>query len=438
MSAGNARNARVLLLQIIIQRGGERDNKKGGKGIYISQMAPRASRTEFSEERLGEFQGDRILLLIETQGLIPKSMCCVRFTPLDDLSACGRVLGYNSGGLADSWTGRAMDDLHRLAAHNMAKGKDLNEILIVVDGTSAAIDPLIRATPSSSSVSALRASSHSSGYALTKYWHFGLDCSFSSGYALTSSSSVQFAQDTGSGFVLTKYGRFGQDSPPGSGYALTKYWHFGRDCSFSSGYALTPSSSVRFQQDTLAGCALGKIGPLRLERVPVGDATGAGAGAVVGEGWGSWRLLAFFGVLWDSDVVLCVSSDSGYALIFFRQCAVLTEYWRQSSGYALTPSSSVRFQQDTLAGCALGKIVPLVRATPSQNSGTLAVIVPLVRATPSHPRLPCSSRKGAHSSGSALTKYRCFEQNNPLSSGYALTSSSSVLFAQNTTALRAR
>jgi len=67
MSAGNARNARVLLLQIIIQRGGERDNKKGGKGIYISQMAPRASRTEFSEERLGEFQGDRILLLIETQ-----------------------------------------------------------------------------------------------------------------------------------------------------------------------------------------------------------------------------------------------------------------------------------------------------------------------------------------------------------------------------------
>ena len=28
--------------------------------------------------------------------------------------------------------------------------------------------------------------------------------------------------------------------------------------------------------------------------MPVGDATGAGAGAVVGVGWGSWRLLVFF------------------------------------------------------------------------------------------------------------------------------------------------
>ena len=72
-------------------------------------------------------------------------MCCVLFTPLDDLSACGRVLGYNSGGLADSWTGRAMDDLHRLAVHNMAKGKDLNEILIVVDGTSAGARPYRKA-----------------------------------------------------------------------------------------------------------------------------------------------------------------------------------------------------------------------------------------------------------------------------------------------------
>jgi hypothetical protein len=35
--------------------------------IYISQMAPRAKRTEFSEEQLGEFQGDRILLKIDVR-----------------------------------------------------------------------------------------------------------------------------------------------------------------------------------------------------------------------------------------------------------------------------------------------------------------------------------------------------------------------------------
>ena len=78
------------------------------------------------------------------------------------------------------------------------------------------------------------------------------------------------------------------------------------------------------------------------------------------------------------------SSDSGYALIFFRQCAVLTEYWRQrsySSGFALTKYR--RFGQDS----------SLVRVTPSQNSGTLAVIAPLVRATPSHPLLPCASSR---------------------------------------------
>lgn len=48
-------------------------------------------------------------------------MCCFRWefdphidllctvTSLDDLSACGRVLGCISGGLADSWTGHALD-----------------------------------------------------------------------------------------------------------------------------------------------------------------------------------------------------------------------------------------------------------------------------------------------------------------------------------------
>lgn len=34
-----------------------------------------------------------------------------------------------------------MDDLHRLAAHNVAKGRDLNGILIVVNGTSAGAHP---------------------------------------------------------------------------------------------------------------------------------------------------------------------------------------------------------------------------------------------------------------------------------------------------------
>jgi hypothetical protein len=55
-------------------------------------------------------------------------------TPLDDLSACGRVLGCNGGGLADSWTGCALDGhIHRVVVHNVAKRRDLNGILTIVD-----------------------------------------------------------------------------------------------------------------------------------------------------------------------------------------------------------------------------------------------------------------------------------------------------------------
>jgi hypothetical protein len=75
-----------------------------------------------------------------------------------------------------------------------------------------------------------------------------------------------------------------------------------------------------------------------------------------------------------------------------------------------TPSS---FSVSALCSQNTGAKGHIAWASPSQNTGTLPVIVPLVRATPSHPLLPCTSRKGAHSSGSALTKYRRFGQDSP-------------------------